>query len=603
MPIKKTCTIPYFVFALSPLFCIANSETMLSQAEKITEVYSQQMAKADPPSECPQSLASLQLSSVWLGIDLNQFMGENPLTSFTDTDTWSLLREIGIESIRMKHLRQEGDLKIDPKWKSLWPQVVENANRIGISLIGDLIGNSTIAGKDFQKAVQKAPDYLNLYHLIEIDPKDWNLLPNVPLGSLETNIPWLSLQELHSLGYVPEQFAPYVKLSAWNATAKITGVDGKVRRWIYLKEGENRPVLSWLSPTFAALKLAAGDALNCTNEFGMQMLHLDGNIPMIAQETLALLIRQMQAFSVSSGNGSLQSIRQAPTDLVYDTATRAALLHALIAQDAIALRMIYQLILDEKIETKRLVHVLQPFDEAASDWIELMQSPKKKFRYAQEQVTGEVLRQRLLKEDLSNLKASETIPLTTWPDHCAKALGVKDFDPHREEITNAHLLLSFTYAMQPGAFSISAADLLGALPDQAKDLSFFNPNTSTLYASLPTQLRNPKSFASSLKRILSARRESGIAQGELVAVLPSPHPGTLLLLHRLPKNRFMHLLAINFARKPAQEAIEIPEIRQTTAINVMSKLAEEKIFSSAQFSFTLPPMSGKSFYFQPKYYD
>jgi len=596
----------FITFLFFPAFIFSAETSMLLEAEQLSQLYSQEAAKTAPPSRLPLTDACLQTASIWFSLDLKDLATPNESTALdllSQDAIWQMLKGIGFNGIHIQNLRKSGQLGIDPKWGTTWAKVLDKAEKQGLSLIGDLVGNATIAGPDFLQALHNHPNYINLYHLIEIAPKDWNLLPPVPSGGYETNIPWLTLQEFHKRGYVPEQFTPYIKESAWNATTKITCSDGKTRRWIYLKEEKNNPVLDWLSPSFAAYRLAAGDALGLTHQIGAQTIRLDSNLPQEAQDMISLWIRKIGAFSVAETNGTLDSIHNASTDLAYDTATRAALLHALIAQNAEALRMIYRLFLENGINTKRLVHVLQPFDQYACDWVELMNSPQKKFRYFEEQITGDILRQRLLKEDLFRLQTYDKLPLTTWVDHCARALNIKDFEKHREEITNAHILLSFTYAMQPGAFSISAADLLGVLPNQTDPLNLLETNPSTLYSSIPIQLKNPKSFASKLKSILAARKESNIAEGELIAIPATPHPGTLLLLHRLPSSRFIQLLAINFGRTKVSEVIEIPEITQTTAIDMMTKLAEEKVFSSARFSFSLPPLSARAFYFQPKYYD
>lgn len=577
-----------FPLLLTPLFLLAQG-TMLSQAEEIGQLYSQEIAKTSTPSSQPLAGDVLTLSSVWLSLPLDRY----PIDMLAEENTWKMFKEMGIEGVRLEHLRKEGQIGIDPKWAKAWPQVVKVSQLQGMTLIGDLIGNSTVAGPDFQEALQNNGDYPNLYHLVEIDRADWNVLPPIPEGSTETNIPWLSVQALHKQGYILESYTPYVKESDWNATCKISGVDGKTRRWVYLKEGNNHPLLNWISPSFAAYRLLAGDALNQWKQNGQQILHLDGRLPRIAQEMLSLWIRKIGAYSAVTTSGTLDSMKNVPSDLLYDAVTKSALLHALITEDAEALRMIYRIILESKIETKRLVHVLQPFDQHACEWVELMHAPKKKFLYKEEQLTGEVLKNRLLKEDVMRLGSFDKIPPSTWVDYCARALNIKDFEKHREEITNAHLLLAFTYAMQPGAFSISYDDLLGTLP---------NSNDTPLYADIPIQLGNRHSFSSKLKNILQARSISDIKAAELVEVIPSLNPGTLLLLHRLPKSRLMQLLAVNFARKEVAESITRKELSQTTAIDLMTKLAEEKIFSSAQFSFNLPPMSGRAFYFQPKYY-
>ncbi len=92
-------------------------------------------------------------------------------------------------------------------------------------------------------------------------------------------------------------------------------------------------------------------------------------------------------------------------------------------------------------------------------------------------------------------------------------------------------------------------------------------------------------------------------RGELVDVPPVENKGTLLLLHRLPGSRFFQLLAVNFNRSPVQEKFKIPGIEDTWAIDLMTGKSTGKSFDSGVFFFDLPPLSGKVFLFQPKYYD
>lgn len=561
---------------------------MLTQAEQVGQLYAQDIAKTSSPSPLPQSNDVLNLASVWLTLSLQKF----PIECLEDENTWKLFKEIGFEGVRVENLRECGTLDLKPQLRKSWAKVVEASHYQGMTLIGDLIGNSTIAGPDFQEALQNKCDYPDLYRLVEIDSADWGQLPQVPAGCTETNVPWLTVQTLHKQGYIFDSFTPYVKESSWNVTGKVRGVDGKTRRWVYLKEGVNCPVLNWLSPSFAAYRLLSGDALKAWKENGQQILHLDGKLPQVAQNMISLWIRKMGAYSAISKSGTLDSMKNVESDLFYDAVTKPALLHAVITEDAEALRMIYRIMLENKIEAKRMVHVLQPYDQNACEWVELMNAPKKKFLYHDEQITGDVLKGRLLKEDLARLQNYDKITPTTWVDHCARALNMSDFEQNREMITKVHLLLAFTYAMQPGVFSISYDDLMGMLP-----------NHNPLYAEIPYQLCNRSSFTYNLKNILQARSSSNIKGAELTEVISSPNSGTLLLLYRQPKTRFYQMLAVNFSRKEVNESLEKKEFSKTSAIDLMSNIGEEKVFSSSQFSFTLPPMSGRAFYFQPKYYD
>jgi hypothetical protein len=551
--------------------CTFAQETMLCQAERIAQLYSQEIAKTPPASNKPRTDEALTLASVWLSIAPNHFSMECLATE----EPWKFFKEMGIEALHIVNIRNDTELGFDSRWGWIWPQIVNSAQFQGMHLAGDLIGASTLAGPDFQAALQNIGDYPNLYHLVEINPEDWSILPEVPVGNQEANIPWLTVQELNKKGYLFEKINPYVKTSDWNATSLIKGIDGVTRRFAYLKEGNNHPLLNWTSPSFAAYRILAGDVLTQWKQNREQILKIDGQIPKIAIEQAALLIRKVGAYSVSTTSGTIQSMKEVSTDLLTDEATKPALLHALMTEDASALRLIYQTLLNNQIEMKRLVHTLPSLEDC--DWIEwIHQKPMMK-----------ELKARLLKEDVLRLGKWDRLKRS----QCDQTVILNDFEKNREEIIDAQSLFAFLYAMQPGALSLSYADLLGTLSDGIP-----------LYADIPCQLTHRQSFASRLKNILQIRSTSNIKTGELIQVICSPNQGTLLLLHRLPKNNMLQLLAINFSKQEAFESLDLKELRCTTAIDLMSKLAADKNFSSSQFSFTLPPISGKAFIFQPKTY-
>src|SRR5690606_14624500 len=132
------------------------------------------------------------------------------------------------------------------------------------------------------------------------------------------------------------------------------------------------------------------------------------------------------------------------------------------------------------------------------------------------------------------------------------------------EMARLHLLLAFFYAMQPGVFSFSMADLLGMTEPVGVDP--MAPNEKSLYGSLPSQMKNSCSFANELKKILSVRTDSGIENGELIAIPDTHQRGLILLLHRLKGSRMLQLTAVNFSQMSVQETLDLPSIRQTTAI-------------------------------------
>ena len=72
---------------------------------------------------------------------------------------------------------------------------------------------------------------------------------------------------------------------------------------------------------------------------------------------------------------------------------------------------------------------------------------------------------------------------------------------------------------------------------------------------------------------------------------------------RTLRSGMVQLLAVNFSRTPASQTLEMPNIRQTTAIDLMTGLAEKKPLESATFRLNLPPWTGKVILFQTKYYN
>lgn len=588
---------PCFLFAQSDI----ERESMLYQAQAISQKFSLEIAKLPPPPLSPQPQSSLNTASIWFSIDLDAL--QNPaFGALNEEGFWDRLREIGIQGVYLKGLKKGGQSRtgigLDPKWGSDWNEIALQLQKKNIALIGDSLSSSTGLSPDFWLALKNYGPYPGLYHLVEIEQRDWKMLPNVGNSQLSANVPWLTLQELHKKGYVPEQFAPYVKESNWNTTGKVKCIDGKVRRWIYLKENGADPVIDWLNPSFAGSQIAAADTLDSIYNLGQKIVRFNDSITPSAIETQALWARKLGNYSVLETKKGIEEWKKAPTDLITDTLTQSALLHALVCEDAEALKLIYRVFLEEGIDTKRLVHSLQPFDEFSCDWKMLLAQPKKRFKYYEETLTGEMLRIRLLKEDADRLEGA---PATTWPSYCMAALGVKDIEKKRDEIVKAHLLLAFFYAMQPGTFSLSLSDLLGMLSQQKIEL--LTPNEQSLYGSLSSQMKNSCSFANQLKNILSIRTNNGIDSAELIAVPKTAQKGLLLLLYRHRSSSMLQLLALNFGKTPVQQTLEIPSIRQTTAIDLITGLAEKKPLDSATLRLELPPLSGKALLFQTKYYD
>ena len=52
----------------------------------------------------------------------------------------------------------------------------------GGTIIDDVVPGHTGKGADFRLAEMKVGDYPGIYHMVEIEPEDWDHLPDVPAG-------------------------------------------------------------------------------------------------------------------------------------------------------------------------------------------------------------------------------------------------------------------------------------------------------------------------------------------------------------------------------------------------------------------------------------
>ena len=93
-------------------------------------------------------------------------------------------------------------------------------------VIDDIVPGHTGKGLDFRLAEMKVGDYPGIYHMVEIDPKDWHLLPTVSKGD-SINLDLEAEDQLAKHGYIIGRmqrvifYEPGVKDTNWSATALI----------------------------------------------------------------------------------------------------------------------------------------------------------------------------------------------------------------------------------------------------------------------------------------------------------------------------------------------------------------------------------------------
>jgi trehalose synthase len=546
----------------------------------------------------------------------------------------------------------------------------------GALIAGDLVPLHTGTGPDFRLATMAYKDYPGMYTMVEIGKEDWGLLPKVGDPWAAAPVPKDAAVQLHQKGYIPglinsnDARADARQLSGWSATGTVVGVDGRPRRWVYLhyfKTGQ--PALNWLDPSYAGPRAIAGDVVRSIHDLGSRVLRLDA-IPFLGIEPqpgkaltrhfmhplsvtrtdeLAMLTRKLGGWSFQELNVPLEDLkrftRNGP-DLSYDFFTRAQCVHALLTGDAAPLRQAFGFLLTARVQPLTLVHDLQNHDEITYQLVELDHRKKEVLTVGGAKVTGGQLRERMLKE-MREKAAGPAAPhnklyrpekdglATTFAAFVAAGLGIRD--PYRAtpeqvgRIARGHLLLAHANAMQPGVFSLSSWDLVGALPvpeaavarwatDEdhrwvnrggvdllganpgAEKSAFGLPRAKALYGPLPQQLKDPDSFASRLKRLLAARRAHRIAEGELLAAPEPKSTAVCLLVLKLPGEGGLAVTALNYGRAPVEETVDLAKVPGlpagklggARAVDVVAGKGDGEVSAAGRLRLRLEALSGKT---------
>ena len=260
-------------------------------------------------------------------------------------------------------------------------------------IIDDIVPGHTGKGADFRLAEMKVGDFPGIYHMVEIEEKDWHLLPKVPRGRDSVNLDTETEAQLAKNGYIIGRlqrvifYESGVKDTNWSVTDAVVGPDGVERRWVYLhyfKEGQ--PSINWLDPSFAGIRLVIGDALHSLGDLGSGALRLDANgflgveksaedtpawseghpLSEAANQLIASMVRKVGGFTFQELNLTVDDIKSSSdrgADLSYDFVNRPAYHHAMATADTEFVRLTLNLAREMGVEPASLVHALQNHDE------------------------------------------------------------------------------------------------------------------------------------------------------------------------------------------------------------------------------------------------
>ena len=365
----------------------------------------------------------------------------------------------------------------------------------GGTIIDDIVPGHTGKGADFRLAEMKHADYPGIYHMVEIEPEDWDLLPDVPPGRDSVNIDAATEEALEKAGYIIGRlqrvifYAEGVKETNWSATAPVVGTDGVERRWVYLhyfKDGQ--PSINWLDPSFAGMRLVIGDALHSLADLGSGALRLDANgflgveksaegmpawseghpLSEAANHLIASMVRKVGGFTFQELNLTIDDIRatgEAGADLSYDFVNRPAYHHALATGDTEFLRLTLRTSLELGVDPASLVHALQNHDELTYELVHWSQGHRDDlYPYHGGEITGGELADAV-RRDLCRAPHRRGRPVQPGLHHqrhrlhhrhgdrrrrWASPTSTRSTTTHIDRIRAAHLLLAMFNALQPG---------------------------------------------------------------------------------------------------------------------------------------------------------
>jgi trehalose synthase len=506
-------------------------KSMLADASKISGQFSGIADVWQSPFATPNPTAVIGKSSVWFTaypISVIPKPGHSFLSTLGDEGLWRAFEAIGINAVHTGPLKRAGGVfgreltpSVDGHFDRISTQIdevfgtevefrrlCEVAAAHGGIVIDDIVPGHTGKGPDFRLAEMKVGEYPGIYHMVEIPPEVWHLLPDVPPGRDSVNLDSQAEDRLQRAGYIVGRLQrvifqdPGIKDTNWSATAPVTGPDGVQRRWVYLhyfKDGQ--PSINWLDPTFAGMRLVIGDALHALGHLGAGALRLDANgflgveksaergapawseghpLSEAVNQLIASMVRKVGGFTFQELNLSIEDIKKTSergADLSYDFVNRPAYAHAIATADTEFLRMTLNAALQHGLQPIRLVHALQNHDEMTYELVHFAIAHKDDiFRFRGAELTGGELAVKIRSELIERL-TGEAAPYnatfttngiaSTTATLVAAALGYTDVtdlsQAQIERIKRAHLLLAMFNAWQPGVFALSGWDLCGML--------------------------------------------------------------------------------------------------------------------------------------------
>ncbi len=173
---------------------------MLKDADVLSRQLSGTPSMWRNPYARPDARRAVSTSDVWFTaypISLITRDGESFLTALADPELWTAFERVGINGVHTGPVKRAGGIRgwqetpsvdghfdrigtqIDPTFgdEETFQRMTDVAEEHGGSIIDDIVPGHTGKGADFRLAEMAFKDYPGIYHMVEIPPEEWHLLP------------------------------------------------------------------------------------------------------------------------------------------------------------------------------------------------------------------------------------------------------------------------------------------------------------------------------------------------------------------------------------------------------------------------------------------
>src|SRR3954452_4837941 len=173
---------------------------MLTTATRLAGRFSATAGTSHNPFADPNPRAAIARASVWFTaypMSMITRPGSSYLATLGDRQLWQAFQEIGIDGVHTGPVKRAGGLSgveatpsVDGYFDRISTDIAEafgtedEFRRLcevpalhGAVVIDDIVPGHTGKGADFRLAEMKVDDYPGIYHMVEIPPHDWHLLP------------------------------------------------------------------------------------------------------------------------------------------------------------------------------------------------------------------------------------------------------------------------------------------------------------------------------------------------------------------------------------------------------------------------------------------